>query len=53
MIWEPEFGDDNPFEQMMARFDAAAQLAVNMRTTASMLAVERVAGVHRIRGMYA
>jgi glutamate dehydrogenase (NAD(P)+) len=23
---EPHFGDDNPFEQMMARFDAAAQL---------------------------
>ncbi len=33
--------------------DVAERQAVNMRTAAYMLAVERVAAVHRIRGMYA
>ncbi len=53
---------ENPFDAMTARFDTAAELpqlsaarrqAVNMRTAAYMMAVEQVAAVHRIRGMYA
>ncbi len=56
-FWDEETVNQRLEKIMVRSFDEVAGMsdthAVNMRTGAYMLAIERVAAVHRLRGMYA
>ena len=56
-FWDEETVNERLEQIMVTVFDEVAAMAdkhkVNMRIAAYMLSIERVAAVHRLRGMYA